>query len=80
MENSIRQIRKAKRANQIDKFGFSKALSRKQRRSARRLMFSQCYTPTTGGVIRLAAGTSVIKDNRGSADHYIYGGGSARAY
>lgn len=77
---SKRQERKNARAGKRDKNGFSMSLSRCQRRAAWRLMLSQCYQSTKGGVIRLNAGEHAIKDNIGASDHYLYGGGSVQCH
>ena len=81
--DSKRQQRKAKRAQQgrPDKWGQSKSLSRKQRRAARRSIWSRsygngagggCYTLSPGA----AQGRAQLPGGQQDTSHYVYGGGS----
>lgn len=73
---SIRQKRKLQRTEKKDKWGQPMNLSRKERRAARRSKISCSYKTAKSNVVTLQIGEHMIKDNIGSSDHYLYGGGS----
>lgn len=76
---SARQLRKQKRANQTDKWGMSKALSRRQRRALRRNVVARSYKTAKGSIVVLEIGGVLEKDNIGSATQRLYGGGSMKS-
>lgn len=81
-DTSKRQQRKAARANSRDKWGYSKALSRKQRRAARRSVWSRTYATGAGTQsYTLNPGETIDRKPSGVAQCYfhVHGGGSMRA-